>query len=640
MKIRTIRDIRKPMDSLRNSDKSFMSIYSVMKRCFDDEVFCEKVVNGRMTKTTYSQLFDRTERLACALKKTVQAPEGSYVSLKMENSELWVESFWACLMAGYNVLLVNVRFDERTIEEAENDVGSAFAVSDSGEGINAAELLEQCQEKMTDGEWGKNIALMSSGTSGKPKIIVYDGESIAAQVLISEKIVHDCPSIKTNRTLQVKHVAMLPFYHIFGLVAVLLWFSFFGRSFVFLDSMDSQSIQFACKRYNASHFFAIPLVWDTVANSIYREAERQGQTGKLEKGIKLSLALQGICPRLGRWIARNMLFKDVRRQALGNSVVFCISGGGFVKERTQRLMTAIGYTLHNGYGLTESGIVSVELSMRPGRLISPGVGKLFDCVKYEIRNGGELYLQSDCSYCGYFSDGVFVERNRGEFYDTGDLAEIDKTGRLNLFCRADDMIIGSSGENMNPDITEKRIFCPYPFTIVGTGPRDAQVPVGIVEFPVSMGEYARASAANSLFDEIEKLPVGMRPSAVYSADEPIPLNLGKIKRAELRSRIGKGEFRMTKLSRTASEKMNEVYDADMVETIKAVKAVMGETLGIEPGTIGDDAHFIYDLGGTSLSYYDFLSRLKETTGAEPGSGNQTGFTPAQIARAIVGGGVN
>ena len=42
-------------------------------------------------------------------------------------------------------------------------------------------------------------------------------------------------------------LAFLPFYHIFGLMASLLWFIFFGVTFVFLERYDSRSIQYACK---------------------------------------------------------------------------------------------------------------------------------------------------------------------------------------------------------------------------------------------------------------------------------------------------------------------------------------------------------------------------------------------------------
>ena len=45
-------------------------------------------------------------------------------------------------------------------------------------------------------------------------------------------------------------------------MASLLWFIFFGVTFVFLERYDSRSIQYACKVGRVTHFFAVPAVWE------------------------------------------------------------------------------------------------------------------------------------------------------------------------------------------------------------------------------------------------------------------------------------------------------------------------------------------------------------------------------------------
>ena len=63
--------------------------------------------------------------------------------------------------------------------------------------------------------WADEIALMTSGTTGTPKLVLYDGAAITAQLLQSESIVRKCPEVKHDRLArELRMLAFLPFYHI------------------------------------------------------------------------------------------------------------------------------------------------------------------------------------------------------------------------------------------------------------------------------------------------------------------------------------------------------------------------------------------------------------------------------------------
>jgi long-subunit acyl-CoA synthetase (AMP-forming) len=57
-----------------------------------------------------------------------------------------------------------------------------------------------------------------------------------------------------------------------------------------------------------------------------------------------------------------LFFKNIRKEILGNDLIFLISGGAAINKKYLSVLNGLGYAIHNGYGLTESGIVSVELS--------------------------------------------------------------------------------------------------------------------------------------------------------------------------------------------------------------------------------------------------------------------------------------
>jgi long-subunit acyl-CoA synthetase (AMP-forming) len=86
----------------------------------------------------------------------------------------------------------------------------------------------------------------------------------------------------------IKILAFLPFHHIFGFMVIVIWFGFFGRTMVFLDNLSPEAIQYACKKHQVTHFFAVPLVWENVVSSILNEAKRQGKDKLLQRVIKFS----------------------------------------------------------------------------------------------------------------------------------------------------------------------------------------------------------------------------------------------------------------------------------------------------------------------------------------------------------------
>jgi long-subunit acyl-CoA synthetase (AMP-forming) len=90
--------------------------------------------------------------------------------------------------------------------------------------------------------------------------------------------------------------------------------------------------------------------------------------------------LQNISPKIGNKIACNILFKNVRQQVFGTDLKFLISGGAQINTKYLEFLNGIGYSIHNGYGLTESGIVSVELSKYPKHRNLPSVGKPFKLI--------------------------------------------------------------------------------------------------------------------------------------------------------------------------------------------------------------------------------------------------------------------
>ena len=61
--------------------------------------------------------------------------------------------------------------------------------------------------------------------------------------------------------------------------------------------------------------------------------------------------------------ASNKIVKSkVQKNILGKEIRFLIAGGSVLSRDTLETLNGVGYNLYNGYGMTEIGVTSVELS--------------------------------------------------------------------------------------------------------------------------------------------------------------------------------------------------------------------------------------------------------------------------------------
>ena len=126
---------------------------------------------------------------------------------------------------------------------------------------------------------------------------------------------------------------------------------------------------------------------------------------KFNKGINLSIKLQSIFKNSGDKKAKRLMH-EVTDNLFGKSVLFCISGGSYIKDETLKTINALGYPLYNGYGMSEIGITSVELGNIKDRLKN-SIGHPFESIQYEIKDN-ELYVYGSSISHKMKIDGEYV----------------------------------------------------------------------------------------------------------------------------------------------------------------------------------------------------------------------------------------
>ncbi len=610
------KQIRKDCRILAVSDRTMETVYNMIFAHSDNVMTVDASLVGASSRKTYRQAREEIETVARGISSALQGTTGAYIGLYGENKPAWMILFWAVLKSGNTPYLINLRQPAEFAAEGLRSLGATLTVCVStapetlGTQILSYEtLLRNAPESGPDLPFGDGFALSTSGTTLSKKVCLYRGRNVVAQILNVDGMMDINPAIVGDYKGQQRHLMFLPLYHIFGLEAVFLWYSFFGATFVFPPDMNPQNLLRTVRDHGVTHIFAVPLLWAALEKGVRKQAaESPEMQKKLETGLKLSRSVQGIFPNFGKKVA-GYLFRSVRERLLGDAIVFCISGGSSIKSSTLELVNGLGYHLCNGYGMSEIGISSVDLSKTMKDRTLGTIGKPFSSVAYRIDCDGRLLVKGD-SLCGrMLVDGMDCPMN--EWFNTGDLMSRDERGRYLISGRASDLVFGEEGENLNPEFAEQAFLLTQAknFSVLGNETNESLLLA--VQVDSNLSEEGRKTLLSEISAGNEALPSAYRIREIRFTYDPIMAASDiKVSRARLRRQIKDGSVR---LFDTLSAPVLQEQTED--SPLKAeLRQMFAEILGIDPQQITDDGHFMNDLGGTSLDYFTLIGQIDERYG--------------------------
>ncbi len=597
-------------DKLRRFESMEPGFASLFELMFSesDNVLYEVSEGYRIVRTTYGEAREAAIGKSAALSALLaDAPRGAAVGIYLENGPEWIETLWAVLRSGFRPLLMNMRLDDETLRGALAQAGAVAVISESREfGVRAIHSLPPAEADGAEPVFAEELLVMSSGTSGGVKLCAYGAEEFRLQIRDSLDIILRCGAMKKLYNGNIKHLDFLPFYHIFGLTAVYVWFGFFGRAFVHLADLAPQTIVNTIRRHEVTHIFSVPLFWEKVREQALRVIDERGQRARFDRALSLSLKL-GDVPLLGR-LFRKLAFREVRDNLFGESISFMITGGSAIPRPVLEFFNGIGYRLANGYGMTETGITSVELSSKLRTICGGSVGRPMSSIKYARGPEGGLLVSGD-STAKYIIEGG-VKRAREAVFDTRDLAE-ERDGRWYILGRRDDLVVSPGGENLNPELIEPRFEIDGLEGVCLTADRRSgeSVPVLLA----GIGRGCSAAKAERLGAAVRARigELGLAPeikSVVLVAGSLIAPDDFKLNRRRLAAALEAGTLPVFDPA-AAEEAPDDPLCAEILSMFAAA-------LGKEPGEISYGADFFLDLGGSSLDYFAMIAALRERFGLE------------------------
>lgn len=611
-------------DVLKNSGQDLKTIYQVMFR-LTDHVLGETDDGKSIRTVTYGQVKRQIETASAALFDRVGAAH-EYIGLEMENCVEWIVAFWAILRSGNKPYLINRRHPQTLTEGALSHLKIRYIIGTQSTklpgrffdiaGLIADEDAEQRTCRTDFSEIFENeIALSTSATSLNEVVCFYSGKEISAQLLYTQGILKKSSRISKHYRGKLKLLAFLPFYHIFGLTAVYFWFTYFGRTLVFLKDYSAETILTTVRRHEVTHIFAAPILWHTVEKHLEKQLKAEGGNAekKFYRGLKICTGLQNLFPYAGARLSVRIM-RRVTDRLFGPSVLFCISGGSYLRDSALRLFNGIGYPLHNGYGMSEIGITSVELGKRPKDRNRNAIGQPFAGVEYRIGEDSALFVRAASTCRAVMVNGAYQEVE--DWFETKDAAEYGENGRYFIRGRIGDTVIGENGENINPDVIEQSFRIPdaVNFSVLGLK-KDGQAQERL-SMVVAISPYLSAGRTEAMIADIyaqnDRLPTASCVRDFYATyDEIAPPEAIKVGRAYLLRALEQG--RITLLSFHEIKRSLNAADRSALNPriAKKVRTIVAQELGIEPETVEDDAHILAELGADSLQYFSMIQKMRK-----------------------------
>jgi long-chain acyl-CoA synthetase len=151
-------------------------------------------------------------------------------------------------------------------------------------------------------------------------------------------------------------------------------------------------------------------------------------------------------------VADRLVFSRIRRR-FGGRLRVMVSGAAPLSGNVQEFFEIIGLNIVEGYGLTETSApvaCNIPDDNHPGT-----VGKPMPGVEVKIAEDGEILVKGPSIFAGYYKNEEATKAALSDgWFSTGDIGEIDATGRLKIKDRKKDIIITSNGKHVAPQYIE------------------------------------------------------------------------------------------------------------------------------------------------------------------------------------------
>jgi long-chain acyl-CoA synthetase len=648
------------------SENSFCQLIIDAAESHPDKVAMQ-IIGVEGTEYTYAAMLDAIRSIAFRLEeKGIEF--GDRVALIGENHPRWAIAYFGILFRGAVCVPIDPHGEIETIRIFfdNSEAKMAFIGEDFIESFQKIEklidreipavVLQKIEsnngfQKFDD--WAKTprpegfdqkkppakpedlaVLMYTSGTTGTPKGVPLTHGNIYYETQGCQEVMHIS---ETEVVLSV-----LPLFHVFAQVVNLWVVASVGGTICYVKELVPAELERAFKTGKITLLTGVPRIWYLFHKKIFDGVAAQSKF--VQTLFKVMLKTNYFLRDKFNVNLGKKMFAKVH-DGFGGKLDITISAGSRFDEQVAKDYYALGYSMIQGYGLTETtGAVSCT------RFDDNVVGSVGKAVHYaETKLGepnedgaGEVLIKGKMVFGGYYKNPEATRETFTEdgWFKSGDLGKLDAQGNLHIVGRSKDVIVLPNGKNIHPEDLEVLYSkTPYVEELAIIGVEDKSVGKAgaekLVAIVVPDFEYLkREKIANSqvvvkfTLDDIgRELPEYQRVREYIVRAEPLPRTATrKIKRFILKKEVESGAISDGQPNEEKSWKLSD-EDAKLLDSNagKAVVEVIKQNVK-DVEIVNPAMNLEIDLGLDSLSRAEVFAALEQAVSAE--------FEGEQAAQAL------
>src|SRR6266571_2718214 len=434
--------------------------------------------DGHKEQYTYADLRELATR-AAAFFASRGIKNGDRVMLFSHNAPEWGMTYFGVLRAGATCIPVDPESStEEVVNFARAGEASGIVISNrlkeersslpeqlKAAGLNNVKVwtFDEVFEMPDEQTETDRIALLptrvtaqsvaslifTSGTTGRPKGVMLSHRNLTSMVSMLSSVF----DMDTSDGV----LSVLPLHHTFEFSTGFLTPLSRGAQITYLPELTSEHLAKAIKNGHVTGMVGVPALWELLHRRIKNRLHERGKW--VGEGVDLLINFNAWLRDRTPLNFGQLLFYPIH-EGMGGRIRYFISGGSALDQKVQRDFQGLGFTILEGYGLTEASPV-LTVTRPENRMLAGTVGRPLPGVQVQISEPdpsgvGEVIARGPNVMLGYFGN---EEATREALVDrwlyTGDLGRGDDEGNLYLVGRSKDIIVDTNGKNVYPDEVEE-----------------------------------------------------------------------------------------------------------------------------------------------------------------------------------------
>jgi long-chain acyl-CoA synthetase len=296
--------------------------------------------------------------------------------------------------------------------------------------------------------------IYTSGTTGTPKGVMLTHNNILS--VVYELL----PLVPVNE--RDERLAFLPLSHVFERVCGEFFGVYVGWTTSFAEGLEHIPKNMA--EIKPTIMLVVPRLLDKIYGKVRSNLDSASDNKRKLVQWALSVGSEFLAAQANdqkikfglqakHLLAEKLVFSKMREK-INPRLRLVITGGAPATADVIRFFNAIGITVMEGYGLTETS-APTHVNRRDKIKIGT-VGPAIGSIQVRISHDGEILLKGPSIFTGYYKapDSTKEAFTKDGWFHTGDIGELDRDGYLRITDRKKDLIVNASGKNIAPQRIE------------------------------------------------------------------------------------------------------------------------------------------------------------------------------------------